>query len=362
MSSFDKIYFTPGPTQVHPVAKEALRSALDLGIGSISHRSKEYEKIHAGCVENLRKLFGLPSDYEVFFLSSGTEAWERVLQNTVTEKSLHLINGSFSKRFYETAQELDKVPQKIESPLGTGFSLEMLPSTFDAETLCCTLNETSTGVCLPKNFLEDLRKRFPKTLCAVDAVSCAPYPQIDMSAVDTYFFSVQKFFGLPAGLAVLFVSPRALEKSAELRTSGKSIGAHHSFASLRAFSVKHQTPTTPNVISIYALSKVVEEFNRKGIQGLCSETELKARALYEVLESSSTLVPFVAESRFRSQTVITVEVQGRAVAAVTEALASKGLVLGQGYGPLKDRQFRIANFGSHSVESVQKLVDALKDF
>ena len=92
------IYLTPGPTEIHPVAKEAIRDALHSDICSISHRSKEFEELYINTESQLRQLLSIPQDYQVFFLPSGTESWERILQNGVLEKSFHLVNGSFSKR------------------------------------------------------------------------------------------------------------------------------------------------------------------------------------------------------------------------------------------------------------------------
>ena len=247
------IFLTPGPTELHPVAKEAIRDALHSDICSISHRSREFEELLLNTEVQLRQLLSVPKDYQIFFLGSGTESWERIIQNGVFEKSLHLVNGFFSKRFFETAQELGKAPELVEKELGEGFDLDDITVPLDTELICSTLNETSTGVCLSPEFLSGLRVKCPNTLIAVDAVSSAPYPEVDLRVVDYYFFSVQKFFCLPAGLGVLIVSPAAIEKAKTLQKKGACIGSHHSFLSLENYAKKHQTPCTPNVLGIYTL-------------------------------------------------------------------------------------------------------------
>ena len=43
----------------------------------------------------------IPEDNGIFFTGSATEIWERLIQNTVEHESFHLVNGSFSKKFYD---------------------------------------------------------------------------------------------------------------------------------------------------------------------------------------------------------------------------------------------------------------------
>ena len=352
------IHLTPGPTEIHPAAKEAIHDALHSDIFSISHRSEEFEELLLNTETQLRILLSIPDSYKVFFLSSGTESWERIIENGVLKNSFHLINGSFSKRFFETSQELGKSPDSLEKPLGQGFDISELPEDLKTEMICVTHNETSTGVCLPDNFLERLRERYSEPLIAVDAVSSSPFPNIDLSKIDYYFFSVQKFFCLPAGLGVLVVSPRAMEKAAELKTKGVSIGSHHSFLSLDAYAKKHQTPTTPNMLGIYSLGIMAEHFNIIGIDKLRAETIQKAQLLYSFLDQHASLKAFVKEPKWRSQTVITVE-SGENTKKVIKLLAENRLIVGLGYGKLKDSQFRVANFSAHTVNDLQNLISYL---
>ena len=69
---------------------------------------------------------------------------------------------------------------------------------------------------IPAENIHKVAKQYPDKLIAVDAVSSAPYGDLDYRLLDIVFFSVQKLFGLPAGLGILIVSPRAIEKSEQL--------------------------------------------------------------------------------------------------------------------------------------------------
>src|SRR5579864_2740300 len=179
-----KIFFTPGPSQLYPTVKNHLEQAFEENIGSISHRSNQFEELFSLTVENLRKLMHIPQKHHVFFLGSGTEAMERIIENCVEKESFHFVNGSFSKRFFITAQELKKEPQKIEVEFGEGFSLSTpnnpkIPNS--TELICFTHNETSTGVMLPIEPIYQIKRNFPKSLIALDIVSSAPYADLDYS-------------------------------------------------------------------------------------------------------------------------------------------------------------------------------------
>src|SRR6188768_474606 len=196
-----KINFTPGPSQLYFTVEDHVRTAFRDGVPSLSHRSKTYEAIYKKTIDGLRELLELPSNYAIVFTGSANEIWERIIQNLVEEKSFHLVNGSFSKRFYEIAQLLNKKPTKNEVALGKGFDGPVVVPA-GTELLAITHNETSSGVSLPLDLIYNLSEHNPNALVAVDAVSSLPFPDFDYTKFDTAFFSVQKGFGLPAGLGV----------------------------------------------------------------------------------------------------------------------------------------------------------------
>lgn len=351
--------FTPGPSQLYFTVGDHMKLAFREGIPSLSHRSKKFESFYRETTEGLRSLLNVPPDYHIFFTASATEIWERCIQNLVAENSFHLVNGAFSKRFYDTAVALGKSVQKAEVPEGEGFS--EIPVISAAECLAVTHNETSTGVSLPLDFIYELKVKNPDALLVVDAVSSLPYPIFDYTKVDSVFFSVQKGFGLPAGLGVWMVNEKCLAKAEALQKKGISIGTYHSLPSLLSHSKKFQTPETPNVLGIYLLGKVVSDFLRRGVETLHRETEYKATLLYQALDQHPTISAFVKEKKFRSNTVVVADC-GVHTQRLSEFLSAKGLNPGEGYGTLKKSQLRFANFPAHSKEQYELVVDSLSEF
>jgi phosphoserine aminotransferase len=352
--------FTPGPSQLYFTVSDHARQAFRDGIPSISHRSKLFETISKETTDGLRELLRVPADHHIFFTSSATEVWERIIENLVEEKSFHFVNGSFSKRFYEIALQLKRKAEKSEAAEGDGFSLGIgVPK--EADLIALTHNETSTGVSVPLDFIYSFRKSNPDALIAVDAVSSLPYPDIDIKQIDTLFFSVQKGFGLPAGLGVWIVNQRCIEKSEKLLQKGLSTGSYHNIPSLLSHAKKNQTPETPNVLGIYLLNKVIQDFLRRGIDAIRKETEYKSALLYQALEQHELIAPFVKDKAFRSKTVIVADTQAY-TENVTKFLSSKALFPGDGYGASKKTQLRFANFPAHSKEQYELLADSLAAF
>lgn len=355
-----KIFFTPGPSELYPTVSKHIGTALENKIGTISHRSKQFQDLYKFTTDGLRSFLKLPDNYQILFLSSATEIWERIIQNCVEHTSYHCVNGSFSKRFYEFSGELGKKAIKNEVPFGKGFFGDQVEVPTEAEIICLTQNETSSGVCMPVEEINKVRAKNPNALIFVDAVSSLPYPAFDYSKIDSVFFSVQKCFGLPAGLGVWILNERCVEKAKTLLAKGVSIGTYHTIPSLLSKAVANQTPETPNVLNIYLLGKVVEDMNKIGVEQIRKETEKKAAMLYDYLKSSSNFSVFVEEEKHRSVTTIVADTKITS-AEVNKKLEPFDMAVGSGYSSYKEKQIRIANFPAHSVEQVEKLISKLKE-
>jgi phosphoserine aminotransferase len=353
-----KINFTPGPSQLFFTVENHMRSAFRNGIPSLTHRSKAFEGIYKDATEGIKALLHIPDNFHIVFCGSANEIWERIGQNLVGDHSHHFVNGAFSKRFYEIAGQLGKHPTKTDADLGKGFDSITIPS---AEVIALTHNETSTGVSVPLDFIHSFKNQFPNALVVVDAVSSLPYPDFDYSKIDSVFFSVQKGFGLPAGLGVWIVNDACIAKAESLLAKGNSIGSYHNLPTLIEFAKKNQTPETPNVLGIYLLSKVVQDFLRRGAQTIRRETEYKAAILYNTLSTHSCIKSFVQDDASKSKTVVVADC-GIHTEKLTAFLISKGMQPGDGYGSFKKSHLRFANFPAHSKEQFELLVDTLTEF
>ncbi len=357
----NKIFFGPGPSQLYPTVSEALNQALAEDVCSISHRSQAFKDIYKEAADNFRKLVNLPDHFQIIFTGSATEVWERIIKNLVEEKSFHFTNGSFSSKFFKYAIESKKKSTELNVPFGEGFNVSQATIKKDTELICFTHNETSSGVSVPLEDIYTIREQHPEALIAVDVVSSLPHPDFDYSKIDTAFFSVQKCFGMPAGLGVWLVNDRCVAKAKALEDKGLQIGPHHTVPGLYKQASEYQTPSTPNVLGIYTFAKVAGAMVNKGIDTIRQETNEKADKLYSFIEKSDLFDFAVKNPAHRSQTVIVAETK-IPVTELNEYLAPFELVLGAGYGKYKTTQIRIANFPAISVKVIDKLIEALKKY
>jgi phosphoserine aminotransferase len=246
--------------------------------------------------------------------------------------------------------------------MGEGFSYDEPEIPEFTELICATHNETSTGVQMREPDIQRLKRSNYGRLLAVDMVSSAPIPDLDYNLIDTAFFSVQKAFGMPAGLGVWIANEACLEKSLKIKASEKEnlhIGAHHDLPTLWEMSKKFQTPSTPNVLWIYILGKIAEDMNEIGVENIRKETDAKAKMIYDFLEESVLLHPSVKHVPHRSRTVaVANSVIDSSI--IMDKLKAKNMIIGAGYGPNKNSQIRIANFPATSMEKTEQLIEALR--
>ncbi len=349
------ITFNPGPSQISKATKKDIQDAVDQRILEISHRSPQFSEISTQAVIGLRKLLDIPEDYHIFYLDSASQAWHSILSNTVVKNSFHFINGAFSEKFYKAAQVLNKSPNHQTVSWGEQNDFETdIPVNTELITAC--YNETSTGVMMNAKQLEALRKNNPDPLITIDITSCAGAMNVDISQADCWYFSVQKCFGLPAGLGILIVSPKAYERSINLKNEEKNSAGIWQWEKLNKPMVEknHQTPQTPNVLNIYLLAKQCERWNNSGgLDQIIQETKTK-KQMIESWTQDSDFNFFVSSEDFRSDTVLTITGLPEKVAEIHEKCMQNNIVMGKGYGTTKANVFRIANFPAVTEEDLER--------
>ncbi|WP_020596014.1 aminotransferase class V-fold PLP-dependent enzyme [Spirosoma panaciterrae] len=335
------ITFYPGPSKVYPQVADYAVDAVRQGIVSLNHRSAGFMDIVKETIRLLHEKLAIPADYHIAFVSSATECWEIVAQSLTETASLHPHSGAFGKKWAEYAYRI-KPPTSLS----------------EADVLCIVQNETSNGTQVTMETLGQFRRDFTG-LIAVDAVSSMAGIGLDWSLADVWFASVQKCFGLPAGLAVLVYSPAALKRA-------EAIGENSHYNSLlfihENFS-KFQTPYTPNGLGIYLLMRVLQQV--PPVAEVASVIKQRAANWYAFFENELARSPFRVlnqEPSVRSDTVIAVEGTESDIKAIKTAALQAGIMLGNGYGDWKTTTFRIANFPAISDADVQTLKDFLLNY
>jgi phosphoserine aminotransferase len=350
-----KKYFTAGPAELYPKFEEFLQEFSDRQLGSISHRSGEFKKIYQFTDEQLRTLMNIPEENAIMFTGSASEIWEKSLQSLVEFESFHLVNGSFSEKYYQYSQALHKQARALIKPVGDGFTYSEIEVPEYAELVCITQNETSTGVQMREADIHKLKRSHASKLFSVDIVSSAPIPVLDFKILDSVFFSVQKNFGMPAGLGVWIANEKCLEKATQLKEKGHVLGPHHDLPTLWKNAKNYQNPATPNVFGIFLLGKIAEDMNKTGVDEIRKTNAQNAKRLYNYFENKEGFSVAVKEPELRSKTVAVFNTNVPS-SEVINKLKEKNLIIGSGYGAGKDSQIRISNFISNSTEDIEILL------
>lgn len=353
------IFLSPGPTKVHDELSKWLETANKENVFSKSHRSKWFEDMYQRVSNNLKILLGIPENYTLAFVSSATEVWERFIQNNVEKSSFHVVNGEFSNRWFEASKKLGRTPSSVEVTIDFAEGFDSITVPNDAEAICLTQSETSVGMWMPQGEILNLAKKYPDKLIAIDVVSGVPAAEIPFEKVDCGYFSIQKGFALPAGLGVVVLSPRAIERAKTLKGKLSTIGTYHSFISLAEHAEKFQTPETPNVLGIYLLGKAIEKYLEIGISKIRSDTFSRANKLIKAIEAKTAYRAMIKEEKYRSPTVVSIVSAADAEVARKKLLEEHQIYVGSCYSEFKAIGLRVANFPVHTEEEHSKVVDAL---
>lgn len=345
------ISFYPGPSRVYDEIPDYVKDAYKRGILSMNHRNTEFVKLCEKTVKLLRSRLGVPPDYTIFFTSSATECWEIIAQSLTQGNSIHFHNGAFGEKWHQYANRIK--PGALSNPFNKDEELYPLKAIDTTDVICITQNETSNGTMVSTEIISRFREMNPDHLVAVDATSSMGGIVLDFKSADVWFASVQKCFGLPAGLAVLICSPKAIERCVALDERNH----YNSLAFMNEMIAKWQTPFTPNVLGIYLLMRTLK--NQDVIEHVDEKMNRRFNAWYSFFEKSESLKPYIKNHDVRSKTILTIEGTPDLIERIRMKALKKGFQLGAGYGQLKDTTFRIANFPaikSKEIEEVQKFI------
>ncbi|WP_031525537.1 aminotransferase class V-fold PLP-dependent enzyme [Dyadobacter crusticola] len=341
------ITFYPGPSKVYDEVGQYLQEAVESGVISANHRSGSFMQMMEETISNLKSKLDVPADYEVYFVSSATECWEIIAQSLISVPSLHIYNGAFGEKWMEYTQKLTSGASGLSFDMNDLPDLPFASKLSGSEVICLTHNETSNGTALPAGFLESLRSE-GDNLIAVDATSSMAGVVLPWLSADIWYASVQKCFGLPAGMGVMIVSPKAIERAVEIGERKH----YNSLLFIRENFLKNQTPFTPNTLCIYLLNKVMQQV--KPISEVAAQTRSRSDQWYRFLASNKYNL-LVKNEAARSETVIAVTNTPQRITEIKEAARKNGITLGNGYGKHKDTSFRIANFPAISDQEIAAL-------
>jgi phosphoserine aminotransferase len=352
--------FGSGPSRIRPeqLARLSQEGAALMGT---SHRQAPVRGVVAQIRASLRELFSLPDGYEVVLGNGGTTAfWDAAACCLVRQRALHLAYGEFSSKFAACTRRAPFLadPIVIEAEAGDAPEPRSDPA---ADVIAWAHNETSTGVMVPVVRPSGA----DHALVLIDATSAAAGLPVDAGQADAYYFAPQKALGSDGGLWVALLSPRALERIAQITSDpGESVLAHPrwipEFLSLQIAhenSVKEQTYNTPAIATLLLLADQLEwMLDRGGLEAMIARTTESSSHLYGWSSEHEHATPFVRDPAKRSLVVGTIDFDAEVDAAeLASTLRANGIVDVEPYRKLGRNQLRIGMFPAIPPSDVEAL-------
>jgi len=225
-----------------------------------------------------------------------------------------------------------------------------------AELLAFTHNETSNGTAIYEQFQKQVRAKFPNSLIAYDATSSMAGYEFNWELGDIWYASVQKCFGLIAGMALMVVSPKAIKRAEEIDERDH----YNSFNFILKNALNNQTHHTPNIANIFILNRLMK--NVENISAIHQNLKARKKQFHEELSKLRRLKALVLSNEFQSDTVFCLKGEIDFIQKLKERAEKEGFILGNGYGEWKENTIRIANFPAIPNQHYTDLINFLLRF
>jgi alanine-glyoxylate transaminase/serine-glyoxylate transaminase/serine-pyruvate transaminase len=291
---------------------------------------------------------------EVILLpSTGTGGWEAAISNTLSPGDTVLAArfGMFSHRWVDLCQRHGLNVQIIETPWGQGAPLAAIEAALKADktgtikAVLATHNETATGV---KSDIAGIRRAMDAAghgaMLMVDGVSSIGSMPFEFTGwgVDIAVAGSQKGFMLPAGLAILGLSPKAIAAM-----DGATLPrTFFDFRDMLTAYSRGGFPYTPPVGLIAGLAHAIDLLEAEGLDKVYARHHRLAEGVRRAI-SAWGMTPCAASPDLYSDTVTAVKVPpGCDGTALVQLAASKyGVAFGVGLGEVAGKVFRIGHLG-----------------
>lgn len=346
--SFQNPVFIPGPTNM----PEAIRQACYMP--TIDHRSPVFGKILHPCLDGVRKVLKSESAHIFIFPSTGTGGWETALSNTLSagDTVLAARNGMFSHRWIDMCQRHDLNVTVVETPWGNGLPADKYEEILRADkehkikVVLATHNETATGV---KSDIAAVRKALDAAghpaMLFVDGVSSIGSMDFRMDewGVDIAITGSQKGFMLPAGLAIVGFSDKAM-KAVETAKLPRTFFDVRDMAKGYA---NNAFPYTPPVGLMNGLKLSLEMIQAEGLENVFARHHRIAEGVRLAVAAWGLKLCATSPDVY-SDTVSAIRTpEGfNATDIVTVAARDYGMAFGVGLGEVAGKVFRIGHLGS----------------
>lgn len=346
--------FTAGPCalpqQAIDSAIEALKDFKGTGLSviSISHRTKEWESVMDECRSLWKELLNIPDTHEVVFLGGGASlGFLYVAMNFLENKAAYLETGVWAKKALKEAKGLGNA-YAIASSADTVYNY--IPKGFEIPSDLDYLHVTTNNTIYGTELHEDLDCPVPLIADMSSDIMSRP---VDVSRYAMIYGGAQKNVG-PAGVTFFIVKKDLLGKVSRYIPTMLNLQTHIDGGSMF---------NTPPVFSIYVMNETLRWLKEQGgVEAIQKINKAKAELLYGEIDRNTMFRGTAAVEDRSLMNVCFVMAEGKE-ALQDEFMAfakSKGMTGIKGHRSVGG--FRASIYNACPMESVQALVDCMKEF
>jgi len=338
--------FIPGPTNTPHSVLSAMHVPME------DHRSPIFPNLLTPVLEDLKKVFRTETGRALIFPATGTAGWEIALTNTLNpgDKVLIYRFGQFSHLWMEMAKRLGLDVEVHEIEWGKGIPLDHLEQRLkedknhEIKAFLATHNETATGVTSDIGGVRQaLDNANHPAFLFVDGVSSIASIEFRMDdwGVDGAISGSQKGFMLPAGLAIVAFSQKAIDAT-------ETAQCKRGFLDLKDMLNANDTgytPYTPSTPMIHGLRKSLDLLLEEGIENVYARHARLAEGTRQAIKAWG--LSLCAQPGWESDTVSAVVVPEDKDArdVIATAFHKYNISLGAGLTELAGKVFRIGHMG-----------------
>ena len=345
--------FSAGPSILpREVIENTAQAVLDfngLSILEISHRSKDFQAVIDEAVALFKELLNIPEGYSVLFVGGGASMqFCMVPYNFLEKKAAYLNTGVWSKKAIKEAKAFGEVVE-VASSAETTFNY--IPKDYtipeDADYFHVTSNNTIYGT----EIHEDLDSPVPMIADMSSDIFSRP---VDVSKYICIYGGAQKNLA-PAGATFVIVKDEALNKVSRYIPTMLNYQTHIEGGSMF---------NTPPVLPIYSAMLTLRWIKANGgVEEMARRAKERAELLYGEIDRNKMFRATVTNPEDRSYMNICFVMNDEykdLEADFMKFATERGMVGIKGHRSVGG--FRASCYNAMPLESVQALVDCMKEF
>jgi phosphoserine aminotransferase len=348
--------FYAGPSIMPEFTKEKTAEAMinfagtELSVAEVSHRSKEFIAVMDQARQLVKELLDVPEGYTVLFLQGGASLqFLMAPMNFLETKAAYMNTGVWASKAIKEAKTF--VGPVVEVASSKDKNYNYIPKNFiipdDVDYFHYTSNNTIYGT----EIFTDPVSPVPMICDMSSDILSRP---VDVSKYDLIYAGAQKNLG-PSGATLVIVKNSALGKVTRPIPTMLDYKVHVDNESM------FNTPATVPVFGCLQTLIWLKELG--GIPVIEKINKAKADALYNEIERNRLFVATVPDPADRSRMNINFIMNPEYVALEKPFITfakSRGLLGLEGHRSVGG--FRASLYNALPIESVQALVDAMKEF